>query len=385
MNNNRTFSRKLLAVLLAALLLIGVLPVYAEETKDPFKGTVSFTVNTRGFGTSAAALSLLNFSLGIDAEKKAADLGVGLLGKNVDLIFAWDNGTPRFTVPASGAEVYTLSKELIAQFAQAGKELITGTAEENEAAPEGGSLVEKAAELLQEFASSAAITDEEGTYTYSLLSSGTQSGRVFTLTLSKEQWNAFWNKLITALLGNTKILNLIASQADVPADQVVSMAPEIADEVTGVTGDWSLVVFYQDGDVRAVNLGGAALGFVYESTGSAQAGGRTDTLALRQGTELMKLFNSSFAKTPTGFTGSVVVADTLIVSYSLVKDGKNGGTVNLDFAVGEQGINIVASYTEGDVNIAVPGAVTNTIVDVNALGETLGKVLENAFSSLFSF
>lgn len=386
MKNTRSFPRRLLAVLLAALLLLGVMPVYAEETKAPYKGTVSFNISARGFGVSAAALSFLNFSLGIDTEKKVADLNLGLFTKGVDLIFAWDNGSPRFSVPAADAHVYSFGKELINELIKTGESLSDKLKEQQEAPADTRLIGEKLGEAFGSLISSAVTTDGEGTYTYSLLEAGTQSGRVFSMKLDREQWGIFWNKCFSLFMNNG-IINSVAAKAGLPisSEELGTSASELAKSLTDLTADWELRVFYQQDALCSVSLGGEQLGFIYESTGAAKEGGRFDAIGLREENTLISLLDNKFIKTETGYSGALDIADALKIMYAYDK-GQNGMTsFNLDFSLEEQGISITALSTPGEVNIAVPGAADTEIVDMNAFGEVLSDVFAKALSSLTIF
>lgn len=384
MKKNRTLSRRLLAALLAALLLLGALPVFAEEAgeKEPFKGTVSFNINTRGLGLSTTTLYFLNLSLGIDTEKKVADLSAGLFGKSVDLLFAWDNGKPRFSVPTAGSEVYSFSPELIAEFIKTGAEA-SAAAKEQEALPaDDRELGEKLTEGLTSIVSSAETTDAEGSYTYMLLNGGTQNGRVFTMKLNKEQWGAFWEKLFSI---GSDAFSSIAGKAGVSVDQLDSSLGELATEITELTADWKLEVFYQDDVLRAVNLGGASMGFIYESAGEAKNGGRIDCVGIRDNDQILKLLESRFAKTANGFSGTVSIAGALDITYSYTKTAKGGFNFSVDFAVGEKGVTVTANYMPGEVNITMPGEANTEITDMDSFGEIVSGLVQNSLSTLTLF
>ena len=384
MKNNRTASRKLVALLLAALLLLGVSPAFAEEEKEPFKGTVSFNINTRGFGISSTTLYFLNLSLGIDTEKKVADFNAGLFGKSVDLVFAWDNGKPRFSMPALGGEVYSFSTELVDELIKTGEQ-ITESVKEQEALPgDDRQIGEKLTEGLTSLVSSAVTTDTEGTYTYRLTDAGTMSGRVFTMKLDKDQWGAFWQKLLSFGTEQGGLISSVAGKAGISADDLSSTLSDLAVQITELTADWELNVFYQGDALRAVSIGGASTGFIYESTGEAGNGGRKDLIGIREGEAILKLLENDFAKNANGFKGTLI-ADAFTVTYSFTKSAKGGFTFKIDFGWGDQGITVTATYKRGDVNITMPGESNTEIKDMNALGEVFSGLLEKSLSSLTMF
>lgn len=391
MHSRNTFCR-LISILLIAVMLIGVMPVYAEEAavpeeKAPFKGSISLKLGTHGFGSASAILEFLTFSLGIDTEVKAADLNVALFGKGVDLIFAWDEESLRFTVPEAGKEVYALGKDLVSELFGMAKELVAKAEPAKLVSDASGFLMEQFRSLVQSAASSGHATDEESTYTYELLD-GTGEGRTFTVTLSLEQWKSFWKQLGAILGENNGLIGKIVRKFGLMPKEIgddLTVTEENAEELARKSKDWKLILFYDNDTVHAFRLGSEKNGLLFEKNGAVSDGGRNAAAGIRRDGKASRVLLNTMVCNENGFFGKLTLLDLLTLDYTAetMPDGRM--KVRLDLSYNGKGISLDGIYTPGAVNISVPGTPDRTVCSINELTDVLADTVQKALSKLRIF
>ena len=350
-----------------------------------YKGTVALKLGAHGFGYVGQMIDYLTVSLGIDTEAKAADLNVSLLGKNLDLIFAWDNDMPRFTLPASGAQIYGIGKDLVTELAGSLQSALSQVSS-NSSAPDEAWLA-KLRDLLSTYATPETVTDEAYEYAYRMFP-GTAQGRLLRLTLSKEQWRSFWQRFGQIISENDALVSLIAKQDGISverAKQELNFSEDQLDDMVENMKDWHLILFYVDERVCSFYLGSDDNGILYESQGKFRESGRVDAFGIVDDGEAEQFLQNTIAYTGAGTNGQLRIADLIDVNYSFEK--KDDGTLRavFDLSADDKGLSVEALYTPGQVNIAVPGTPDHEVKSLNEFGTVLSNMLENALSALIGF
>lgn len=378
--------RRLFIFLLIALLLAGITPVCAakteaeEEELEPFKGTVSIKLSAEGFGATGLALEYLNFKLGVDTEEKAADLNVSLFGKGIDLVFAWDNDTLRFSVPTAGKEVYSLSKDITAKIGLALKTMLK---KQETDAQTGSDTENKLRYLAMSYVTPQTASETEGEYSYLLLG-GTERGNILTVRLSEEQWRSFWTKIVALLGKNQQLLSSVTGKYnDLPDELRDSLSSGKADAETlaKATHDWSLTMFTKDDRLCSLYLGNEQNGLIYEAKGRAAQGGRTDCFGIRKEGQSGMLLLNTLNGTDEAYSGALKIGNVITLEYSARETANGGARLNFVLSFEKKSLSLDAIYAPGEVNIRKPGSADSEIDDA----KDLGTVFEKALGGLIGF
>lgn len=378
MKTERTYKkqglRRLIACLVVTLMLLGVAPVYAEESLlpsvGPLSGTVTVQIGTEGFGSADGILGLLNIMLAFDSEKKAADLNVSLLGKSIGIIAGWGADGVRFTIPALGSDVYGIGEDFIKELTGAfGAKLPIG--QEGIKLPDVQKLFTDIFELAFSYMTPETLTAAEGTYTYILLPDE-DSGTVCTWMLNKEQWKEYMTKSVQLVSENSELVAFIAQIAGKTEDelkQMLSLDEAKLDETAGNLAECSFSLFIAaDGTLRALSFGNDPQGILYEAQGSVTDGGRTAAIAVKNAGSYETLLTNQMAMDNSGFFGKLDIAGKDIsLAYSLEGAENNGIRLTLALSSGEQTVSLAILYTAGTADITVPGKATKTINSTNDL------------------
>ena len=377
--NRRCGLRRLFVFMLAAVLFLGSLPALAEEKNgaEPFKGTVSLKLSTHGFGLTGAAAEYLKFSLAVDTEKKAADLNIALIGKGVDILFAWDNGSPRFSVPALGTAVYEIGKDALAGILAAAEQLRSQNSAQSAATD---TLLKKIKALTESYASPETVTEEAGTYSYVLLS-GTEEGTRYTMTLSKEQWKSFWRQFLTILNENNALKAALAqNKGMLPAEFSGDLTPteKNLEDLAEQTRDWQLVLFHNGDTVYSFWLGDETSGLLLENSGSLRTG-MNAALGIKKNGSLRPAMENTMMLTDAAFFGRMKIADLLHVDYSLESLASGKKKILFDLSFRDKGLSLEGVYSPGSVAIPMPGAANSKVSTVDELTKVLGEAIAKVF------
>ena len=354
-----------------------------EVLNKPYKGTVALKLSAHGFGSVGDALDYLTFALGVDTEAKAVDLNVSLFGRGVDFIFAWDNDSPRFSVPSVSRTVYGFGSGLMEELTRTG--LVTEVSEESDAAEAAAdqAWTQKLTDLILSYAKPENITDEAGTYAFSLLG-GTVEGHRFTLKLDKAQWKDFLRQFTDLLKEKASFMSELIDKYG-SADGLFNISDSDADEAAEGLKDVSLTFFYDGGRVYALSLGTVESGFVYESEGKATESGRRDAIGILSDGTVTTLAQNTLTKKDKSVTGTLKLADVILVQYSAEEFDDGSAKLFLDISYENKGLSAEATYQPGKVNIAVPGAPDRVINSQDELAEVIGDTVEGAVSSMIGF
>lgn len=393
MKTERTHTRKglrrFIACLIVAVMLLGVTPAFAEESivpsVGPFQGIVEIDVSAKGFGTTGMVLDYVNITLSIDSVAKVADLRISILDKDVDIIFAWDDGALRFTIPQLGNEVYGITANFIQELADKISPILSKISNRKVETVDLQPIVNAVTGFVSKYLTADTLAVGQEPYTFAMLS-GTANGYSITWSLTAEQWKSFIADALQLVTGNETLLQLVASNTGMDAETLrnkLTLSDAELDKAAESLNGYKIVLYYEGETLRAISFGNDDAAILYEVKGSLAEGERIAAIGQQNMGTVSRVLTNTLDKKSNGYFGKLEFINGYALNYSL-EDVKNGGKkLALEFSTGSQSVGLSFTYAPGAVSITVPGPATKQIDSLEDAGNVLQTIGNSASSLLF--